>query len=218
MFQEQNLYCTDTLASRVARPSAAMVKTRLEISTIVTTHHDDVIKWKPFPRYWPFVWGIHRSPVSSPHKNQWRGAWVFSSICAWTNGWVNNRDIGDLRRHCAHHDVTVMITIIIDHKLALVFHETGLQLPTPSQVREILKNANRFSWFFLFFVLNSARKGLMNRLVLLDSDIGRTIQVPYHLCKSLIYRKKSVRVRFSHQQMIEETGWCLQLCPKWLQD
>ena len=23
--------------------------------------HDDVIKWKHFPRYWPFVWGIHRS-------------------------------------------------------------------------------------------------------------------------------------------------------------
>ena len=24
---------------------------------------DDVIKWKHFPRYWPFVRGIHRSPV-----------------------------------------------------------------------------------------------------------------------------------------------------------
>ena len=30
--------------------------------------HDDVIKWKHFPRYWPFVRGIHRSPVNSPHK------------------------------------------------------------------------------------------------------------------------------------------------------
>ena len=30
--------------------------------------HDDVIKWKDFPRYWPFVRGIHRSPVNSPHK------------------------------------------------------------------------------------------------------------------------------------------------------
>ena len=26
-----------------------------------------VIKWKRFPRYWPFVRGIHRSPVNSPH-------------------------------------------------------------------------------------------------------------------------------------------------------
>ena len=36
--------------------------------------HDDVIKWKHFPRYWPFVRGIHRSPVNSSHKGQWRGA------------------------------------------------------------------------------------------------------------------------------------------------
>ena len=35
-------------------------------------HHDDVTKWKHFPRYWPFVRGIHRSPVNSPHKCQCR--------------------------------------------------------------------------------------------------------------------------------------------------
>ena len=33
-------------------------------------YHDDVIKWKHFPRYWPFMWGIHRSLVNSPHKGQ----------------------------------------------------------------------------------------------------------------------------------------------------
>ena len=44
--------------------------------------HDDVIKWKHFPRYWPFVRGIHRSPVNSPHKGQWRGSLMFSLICA----------------------------------------------------------------------------------------------------------------------------------------
>ena len=53
--------------------------------------HDDVIKWKHFPRYWPFVRGIHRSPVNSPHKGQWRGDLMFSLICAWINDWVNNR-------------------------------------------------------------------------------------------------------------------------------
>ena len=70
--------------------------------------HDDVIKWKHFPRYWPFVRGIHRSPVNSPHKSQWRGALIFSLICAWMNGWVNNCEAGDLRRHRAHYDVIVM--------------------------------------------------------------------------------------------------------------
>ena len=71
--------------------------------------HDDVIKWKRFPRYWPFVRGIHRSPVNSSHKGQWRGALMFSLICAWINGWVNNHKAGDLRRYRAHYDVTVMM-------------------------------------------------------------------------------------------------------------
>ena len=65
-------------------------------------NHDDVIKWKHFPRYWPFVRGIHRSLVNSPHKGQWRGALIFSLICLWINGWVNNREAGDLKRHRAH--------------------------------------------------------------------------------------------------------------------
>ena len=39
---------------------------------------------------------------------QWLRALMFSLICTWTNGWVNNRDAGDLRRHCAHYDDIVM--------------------------------------------------------------------------------------------------------------
>ena len=68
------------------------------------SQHDDVIKWKHFPSYWPFVRGIHRSPVNSPHKGQWRGALMFSLIWAWINGWVNNREAGDLSRHRTHYD------------------------------------------------------------------------------------------------------------------
>ena len=70
--------------------------------------HDDVIIWKHFPRYWLFVRGIHRSPVNSPHKGQWRGTLMFSLICARINDWVNNREAGDLRRHRDHCDVIVM--------------------------------------------------------------------------------------------------------------
>ena len=47
-------------------------------------------------------------PVNSPHKGQWRGALMFSLICAWINGWVNNRETGDLRRHRTHCDVILM--------------------------------------------------------------------------------------------------------------
>ena len=71
-------------------------------------NHDDVNKWKHFPRYWSFMRGIHRSPVNSPRKVQRHGAFMFSLICVWTNGWVNIRNAGDLRRHRAHYVVTVM--------------------------------------------------------------------------------------------------------------
>ena len=64
-------------------------------------YHDDVIKWKHFLRYWPFV-----------HKGHWRGALMFSLIWAWINDWVNSRVAGDLRRRRAHCDVILMITMI----------------------------------------------------------------------------------------------------------
>ena len=80
-------------------------KTLLEL----TITHDDVIKRKYFPRYWPFVWGIHRSPVNSLHKGQWRRALMFTFINAWINGWVSNGEAVDLRRHRAHYDVIVII-------------------------------------------------------------------------------------------------------------
>ena len=66
--------------------------------TMLLASMDSPLLWKPsintwwrhqmehFPRYWPFVMGIHRSPVDSPHKEQWRGASMFSLIYAWTNG------------------------------------------------------------------------------------------------------------------------------------
>ena len=51
------------------------------------TVHDDVIKWKHFPRYWPLT----------------RSFDVFFDL-----RWVNNREAGDLRRYRPHYDVTVM--------------------------------------------------------------------------------------------------------------
>ena len=53
--------------------------------------------------------GIHWSPVNSQHKGQWRGALMFSLICVWRNGWVNNREVGDLRCHHTHYDDIVML-------------------------------------------------------------------------------------------------------------
>ena len=95
-----------TTPSQHERPNGVWMRRHYNADTC--NNHDDVIKWKHFPRYWPFVRGIHRSPVNSPHKGQWRGALMFSLIYARINGWVNNREAVDMRRHQAHCGVIVM--------------------------------------------------------------------------------------------------------------
>ena len=69
---------------------------------------DDVSNWKHFPRYWTFVQEMHWSPVNSPYKGKWRGALMYSWICACINVWVNDCVAGDWRRHRAHYYVIVM--------------------------------------------------------------------------------------------------------------
>ena len=78
--------------------------------------HDDVIKWKHFPRYWPFVRGIHRSTVNSLTKASDAELWCFL-ICTWINGCVRNHEAGDLRCHRGYYDVTLMILIFFSWKL-----------------------------------------------------------------------------------------------------
>ena len=93
--------------------------------------HDDVIKWKQFPRYWPFMRGIHRSPKNSPHKGQGRGALMFSVICAWINGWVNNRQADDLISHRAHYDFIVMDILVTPVQNVDHFVHTSMCWVTP---------------------------------------------------------------------------------------
>ena len=74
-----------------------------------SAYHDDVINWKHFRLYWSFVQGIHWfSRWIAPTKASDAELWFFFHL-RWTNGWANNRDAGDMRRHHAHYYVTVMI-------------------------------------------------------------------------------------------------------------
>ena len=109
--------------------------------TFVRRPHDDVIQWNHFPRYWLFVRGIHGSPVNSLHKGQWRRAFTFSLLCAWINGWVNNCEAGDLRRHRAHYDVTVMVFI----KCWLIAYQTNC-----ANLSEIRRQQYRFTNYLPF--------------------------------------------------------------------
>ena len=70
--------------------------------------HDDIIKWKLFPRYWPFVResiGHRRIHFTKANDAE---LWCFLWSAPEKNVWLNNREAGDLRRHCAHYSVTVM--------------------------------------------------------------------------------------------------------------
>ena len=108
--------------------------------------HDDVIKWKHFPRYWPFVRGIHRSRL-------------FSLIFAWTNGGVNNGDAGDLRRHAGHYDVTVMTHKYIPPLFLERVFRCSHKLPKHSlcflmtfqwyTIRNILTSTTRQFWWYI---------------------------------------------------------------------
>ena len=68
--------------------------------------HGNVIKWNHFPHHWPFLRGIHRSTVNSPHKGQWRGALMFlwSALNKRLNkqswGWWFETPPRSLWRHC----------------------------------------------------------------------------------------------------------------------
>ena len=98
----------------------------LKALNVNTWHYDDVIKWKHFSCYWPFVRGIHRSPMNSPHKGQWRGALMFSLICARLNGWANHRDGGDLRRHRFHYDITAMLRECVWYLVSIMKHDVSV--------------------------------------------------------------------------------------------
>ena len=61
--------------------------------------HDVVIKWKHFPRYWPFVRGIHRHPwipPPPPTKASDAEFWCF----LWSWGWWFERPSRSIWRHC----------------------------------------------------------------------------------------------------------------------
>ena len=74
----------------------------------------------------PFVRGIHMSPVNSPHKCQWRGALMFLWSATCINGWVNNREAGDLRRPRAHYDI-IMVWCSYDEIRKMITKMLSLQ-------------------------------------------------------------------------------------------
>ena len=81
----------------------------------ITLWHDGMVasRWRhqmvKFSALLAICAGNSPVPGEFPHKGQWRGALMFSLICARINGWVNNGEAGDFRRLRVHYDVIVMM-------------------------------------------------------------------------------------------------------------
>ena len=86
---------------------------RLNVCSYTSWAIDDQVIWwrhqmESFPAFLSLCEGNPSVTGGFPSKGHWRGTFMFSLICAWTNGWANNRDAVDLRRQRANYDVTVM--------------------------------------------------------------------------------------------------------------
>ena len=64
-----------------------------------------------------------------PYKGQLRGAVMLSLISAWTNGWTNSLDAGDLRLHGVHYEVTVCHILHYDFIFINVYITLCYQYP-----------------------------------------------------------------------------------------
>ena len=124
-----------TRLCRVPSSAGKLVNTKHHRHYISRNFHDDVIKWKHFPRNWPFVRGIHRSPVNSPHEGQWRGASMCPLICVLINDWVNNREAGDLRSQRTHYDVSVMHRV--RSPMSVIVVQQGFILPISFRITSL---------------------------------------------------------------------------------
>ena len=86
------------------------------------------------------------------------------------NGWINNGEAGDLRRHRTHYDVIVMheswvinlvswllaspldvssaaMILSLHDKHSLAVHEERFQLIVPRELLDMIENVNAYSYF-----------------------------------------------------------------------
>ena len=107
------LYKITYFSFKVSQPGCIFIKTH-QFDPWVKDHQQALLSWwrhqmETFSSLLAICAG--NSPVTGEFPAQrpvTRSFDVFFYICARINGWVNNGEAGDLRRYCAHYDVTVM--------------------------------------------------------------------------------------------------------------
>ena len=113
--------------------------------------------------------GIHRSPADSPHKGQW-----FFCICAWTKGWANSRDAGDLRRHSAHYEVIVIAAAIItDRQWHRIMQRRGSRKDNGRAIKYIMRS--RYRNIPVLLPLGISRSNVTRYCTQHQNDNGKTL-------------------------------------------
>ena len=103
------------------------------LTTRLGTFHNDVVNWKHFPRY---RW----IPLTKTSDAE---LWCFCFfICAWIDGWANNPEVGDLRRHHTHYDV-ILMTVGINAAIIFLIHKIHF-----SAIRRLLPHRQATSFSF----------------------------------------------------------------------
>ena len=123
--------------------------------------------------YWTFVREIHWSPVDLPYKGKWRGALMFSLICAWTMVEQTSEKSVILRRNSAHYDVTLMTTANFN-ELLRGHSNASLILHVP--------RLHRVSKLYRVFINNIL--GQKTRCVYCFRKLGSTTVVLWHCIMS----------------------------------
>ena len=148
--------------------------------------HDDVIIWKHFPRNWPFVRGILRSREFPTQRPVTWSFDVFFDLRLNKNGWVNNCEAGDLRRHRGHYDVSVMLS----------FDRWGCPVK-PRSTMPLLRHSHVATYTVTMCVAAATQKQIQlpssQRTVTLQQSIANAIFCPSHTVTFWPLRRATLR-------------------------
>ena len=107
------------MSNHIPRKNTALLKTganSLRLSDVIRRHRLFRSWWRLHMETFSALLAIcaRNSPVTGEFPSQRpviQSFDVFFDFCAWMNGWVNNREASDLRRHRTHYDVTVIVML-----------------------------------------------------------------------------------------------------------
>ena len=109
-----NFYCIRNFLSLIEKDSNC--DSLISLGTMMTSSNGNIFSLLAICA------GIHRSPVNSPHKGQLTHSFDVFFDLRLNDGWVNNREAGDLKGYHAHYDV-IVITLTMSQVQPFYFND-----------------------------------------------------------------------------------------------